>query len=442
MKLLKNKRSLSLLIAPLVLVVLSSIFVTVNVMRHDQISPIDEYVYLDYAAQIFETGILPRGSETGNVAREYISCIGVADYGEFNPQACQTGDFSNDDLYPYGGKSSADIYTPLYFLVTASFAKTLQSATNIDFMTAARMSGAIWLSASSVFLFLGLRRLKVDELTSLAVSTILISSLPSWWSSTFISTDVTAIFAGSVMFYAIVLTFQKNLGIWLLALTGVFVTLLKFQNIIAVGLIALILILNATFHKRDIQEFQFVQRNKGKRLIGAVFIVFSALLAQVVWVLVRERMAIAAPVDQGVYDQLTPMALLAESTKFISGISWGASTVSELSPLIVVVATITTWLTIAGAAVNTVKPTYFGLRSSLGFSWIAVSMLAAPFLGVAVYFMSGFYFSLPARYGLSLFPIALSLTALGLGNNLVWRYLIAGFSVYALAIGMMPLMEQ
>jgi hypothetical protein len=424
------------------LVLFTAVFVSLNVSRHQQISPIDEYVYLDYTAQIFDIGVLPMGSQTGEVARNYISCLGVAGYGEFNPEACNSGDYTNDSAYPYEGQTSADLYPPMYFVVSAAVAHSLSYLFDVDFLDGARLSGALWLAAAAVMLYLTLRRLKIDTLTALAAPLIMASSLASWWSSTFVSTDVTALLAGAITLYALVRYLQRDGRAWFLIFISVFVTLLKFQNILAVAILATVVALQPIFSSDGVNRFGMRVTSWRRSLIVAASSLLAALFSQVIWVAIRQFMAVGNPTDQGISGLITPDALLSETVKFIAGMAWGASGPQNVAALPLVIATITTWLLIGGAVSASISDKRISFLGTLGFSWIAVSFVSAPLLGIAIYLSTGTSFSLPARYGLSLFPIGLALVAVGLGSNRIWRSLIRIFAVLAAVGSLFPVMSQ
>lgn len=411
--------------------VITGLFVGTNVAQHEQISPIDEYVYLDYTAQVFDVGILPQGSQTGDVARNYISCLGVSGYGKFNPEACNSGDYSNKDQYPYSGKSSADIYPPFYFWVAAASANSLKTVANLDFLTGARLSGFFWLSASALLAYFSLRKLKVSKIMSFSAGVILVTSLPAWWSNTFISTDATAMFAGSISFFGFLSFAQGKWKTWHLILLSVLLTLLKFQNIMAVGFLALMILLLPLTAKNVLDNFEIKQQKFKSVAFTAISILLSALTAQILFLLLRKSMAIGPIAQQGVQGKLTVGSLIAETTKFISGMTWGSSSSETLPSVAVVSAIITGWILIGGTVAASVSQNKFGMRVALGYAWIAVAMISAPLLGIAIQVMAGPYFSLPARYGLSLFPIGLIIAIMSFDKFKIWKIAISLFTIFA-----------
>ncbi|MGK0740678.1 hypothetical protein ACSHWG_02170 [Leucobacter sp. Z1108] len=443
MKVLVDNRWFVLVVIPIILALISSAFVVNAAQRHTQVSPVDEYVYIDYTAKIPEQGVVILGDETGDLAREYISCQGVAGYGEFNPDACRTGDFSEDEEYPYAGKTAADIYTPLYFAVAWAFAAPLEALIGVDFLDGARLSGILWLSSSVVLLYFALLRLRVQLVVSAAVPLMIVGSLAAWWSTTFLSTDATALFAGSLLFYVLVWYLQKGQGIWLVTLAGILSTLLKFQNFMAVALVASVILVAAGFERASSEALGLRHLTWKQSIRGASLVLIAPVVAQLAWMLIRSALASGSGAEQGVADPLSIPALLGETTKFIGGMVWGASTAASVPVFAAVVGVVMTWLLVGGAVASSLsggKGVTF--ESSLGYFWIAIATVAAPLLGVATYFMAGFYFSLPARYGISLLPIGLAIAAITLGRNAIWRTVLVAFALYAVGVSFFPVLTQ
>ena len=118
-------------------------FVSANVVQQKQISPFDEYVYLDYLSKVPTQGFVRSGEETGDLARQEISCRGVQTYGLYGT-SCDIGAASPDETFPYSGQTGADIYTPAYFAVTWVLAQPLVW-TGVSLLDAGRLVGAVWL---------------------------------------------------------------------------------------------------------------------------------------------------------------------------------------------------------------------------------------------------------------------------------------------------------
>ena len=201
------------------LLVIASLLVgIVQVGDHRAISPIDEYVYIDYLAKVPSQGIVRGGEHTGDYARESLACRGVRLIGQYLASLCRTADSSPDSAFPTAGTNSADIYTPIYFAVTWVLAQPFQWLGVHDLTDAGRLTGWIWLAAAAVLLYLSLRRLKVGPLLSFGLGMLMVGSLPAMWSNTYVSTDAPALLAGAAMLWGI-LRFEDGRRFGLLVLT-------------------------------------------------------------------------------------------------------------------------------------------------------------------------------------------------------------------------------
>ena len=133
-------------VACLLIVVASIAVVVVHVPKHDTVSPIDEYVYIDYYAKVLDQGIVHRGEETGEYAREYLACHGVRAIGDYPEALCPTEGKGRDAAYPNAGATSAGLYTPLYFAITRVLAQPLVWF-GVELTDAGRAVGGLWLAA-------------------------------------------------------------------------------------------------------------------------------------------------------------------------------------------------------------------------------------------------------------------------------------------------------
>lgn len=435
----RKRRSTSVLrflkkaLIPTGLVAISILSVGINVARHQQLSPIDEYVYLDYVARVFDDGPVRMGEMTGNVARSYISCEGVAGYGVSNPSACTSQDFSENANYPYGGKTSADIYTPAYFVVAAAFGKSFSSIFGTDILFGARMTGALWLALATLLLYWTMRKLSFSVWLSLIPPALLIGSISTWWSNTFISTDATSTFAGALLLAALI-NFYRRPNFWILPVASVFVTLLKFQNLMAVVLSVLVILI---FGLRNTSPTNF--RNAAipsKKLVSAVALlsVIGSVLSELIWMTVRKSIAVGTLADQGVATPLGWRSLVAESTKFLDGLTHGVPGFPPQNSIVLASQSALLWLVIGGAFAATVVQERGALLRISSHVWLLIMLIAGPALAIANQFASGFYFSLPSRYALSLLPMGLVLIPGGLASNRIWRVVLYTFAVASLAL--------
>ena len=155
------RKLLKVLAAPLLLLVASIAFVSTNA-NHEQMSPWDEYVYIDYLSKVPEQGLVHQGEMTGDLARQYYSCVGVGVFGTIAPDNCSTGDYDQDSDYPFDGKTSAESYTPLYFTITWIAAQPFVWITGGDIVLGGRLAGSLWLAGAAIMLYLGMKRLSIS----------------------------------------------------------------------------------------------------------------------------------------------------------------------------------------------------------------------------------------------------------------------------------------
>lgn len=393
----------------LCLVVASLLVGLIHVPQHVAISPIDEFVYIDYLAKVPSQGVVVRGEETGAFAREFFACHGVLHYFEPNRALCESGSFENDSQFPFDGKTSADLYSPLYFYVTWVVAQPLRLA-GVDLVDAGRMSGTLWLAGALVLFYAATRRFGVDRRLGLGIGLLLAGSLPAYWSQTYISTDATALFAGSLVLF-LGLNYLRGRGHWwVLPAAAAVVTLLKLQNMMPVMCIALLFFIlaareivgNHESNRRDMAAFF-----RHRLVLTALATIGAALLVQVAWTVIRAVMAVGPAPDQLVAQPLGARALVSEMIKFLPGSMEGATDAAYLGIGGTVIAGIGVSLVAAGV----IGVAATGKRELVG-TWLAVAALivaavAGPALALANLAVSGFYFPLPARYGMSLIPIFL-----------------------------------
>ncbi|MCI4658402.1 hypothetical protein [Cryobacterium zhongshanensis] len=404
------------------LLVIASLMVgLVHVPQHDSISPIDEFVYIDYLAKVPTEGVVHRGEETGAYAREYFACHGVRMYIGPQPTLCQSSSFNDDVAFPFNGKTSADLYAPLYFGTTWVLAQPLMWVGMTDLTEAGRYTGWIWLAAALVLLYMTFRRLNVPRGLGFGLGILLAGSLPAYWSHTYISTDATALPAGALMIFLAIRYLQTRRHGWLLPLAAIVVALFKLQNLMAVAAVAVFFLLysaaNATGPAGIDASSRITAWRRSSITRLGVFTLVAAVAAQAVWTVTRSLIAVGPAPDQLVATQLGGKALLSEVFKFFPGAISGAVDPSSLGMYAIVIAGIGTSVVAAGVLGLLATSPPKSMQALLAFSVLLVALVSGPALGVANLLTSGFYFPLPARYGLALVPMFLCCAALLFSNR-------------------------
>ena len=405
------KKLLQVIAAPLILLIASIGFVSANA-NHAQMSLWDEYVYIDYLSKVPEQGIVRQGEMTGELAREYYSCIGVGVFGKIAPDNCQTNSFEADSDYPFGGKTSADAYTPLYFAVTWVVAQPFMWITGGDLVDGGRLAGSFWLAGAAIFFFYGLRRFRLSKTIAYAASLLLIASPAAWAANTFVSTDAPAMLAGASLMYFGLRFVQSGKGSAFLIAISVLSVAFKLQNFMAVVATALFLLLMYVTRNRSQETLPGVQDRSGKKklLWTVVSMLVLPIIFQALWTVTARAIAVGPGSDAGDPSEFGITSLIKESFRFYGSVNFGI-----IVPADAVVgwtlAKLSTWLITAGIiAIIAIEPR-FSYRYSYALASLATLFLAGPALALAIKLMQGYYFELPPRYGLSMFPIALAMAA-------------------------------
>lgn len=418
---------------------LSFLVVGEHIAKQPLLSPVDEPVYIDYVLKVPEQGIVRQGEDLGDETRGALSCRGVFWFGQFAPQTCATGDHSEDDLYPYRGLTSADAYTPIYPALTWVGMQLFEFAGVDDWISAMRWTGVLWLIPGLLVLYAALRRLNFRPLTAIAPPLVLLGSLPVLWSHTFVSTDATAILAGSLMLWCTARLLTTGRGVWLFTLCAVLVTLTKFQNIAAVGAAVLVLAWYAWRGAREPDAGPFRARAflTQPLVLSILSSVVAVVVAQAVWVVVRASLAVGPSPDQGVGEPLTASRLVLESVGFFTEIGDGVSSaeVPRLGEWAMVLSAVLGVLVVVGTLGAALAPGLDERSRTFGTATTLMMVTLGPALIAVTMLISGDFFRLPGRYALSLLPFAfVGVVALLRNRWLSGGLCLLGFGMIAVSV--------
>lgn len=389
-----------------ILIVASGAFVGVHAPQHAQISPYDEYVYLDYLAKVPTQGFLHSGDETGELARNELACRGVIGYGTFG-DGCNIGNHSNDTKFPYNGGTGADIYAPPYFWITWALAQPFTWA-GASLLEAGRLVGGIWLALGTSLLYVLMRRMSIPKWLALGLGLFVIATPSVYWANTFISTDAPTLATASLLGILAIRAYRTGKGFVLLPIVAAVTVLFKIQNLIAVGFVGVALLAALLVEKwpgRGSTGRWLGSTVRDRRFWVAALTVLFGILAQAVWLYVRSATTppgqTAVKVDS-VRLPLTVSSFVNESLRFIS-----TQGTTGMSPGNVA--------TVAGAVVSLVSvAAVLGIvidgrrrpvpQRIIGWCTLAFALAMGPALVLATSSAVGFYFPLPVRYGLILLP--------------------------------------
>ncbi|WP_313541053.1 glycosyltransferase family 39 protein [Leifsonia aquatica] len=436
---------------PVVLVLIALGYSGTTTLLHTKaLSPVDEWVYSDYLDKVPTELMVHQGEFIGPEALGRIACDGVYPYGPMG-QPCGSS-YNNPAKFPFAGKTSADAYTPIYFASTWAIGKVFHLIPGVSELEGWRLTGALWLAATMVMLYLVFRRFAIHPVAIIGLGTAFIVSPFSWWTYTYVSTDAPSAFFGALL---LLLTLRylsgKGSGWWIVGFSALAV-LVKVTNILGVCLAALVLLLNWLWEVRRTRwtdGWRSLRPAVGRRSLGlplfGVLAVAAAVIAQLGWLALHRALAVGPAAEQGISGPLGGKALLEQTVSFLPGTltsnviiagSGGSSALPmygwALAPL--------SWLCVVG-----VLGAFFALRmrtrlAPLVVSTAIASVLFAPMLAVVVKITTGSYFPLPARYGAVLLVAFLLMAAIQLKNR--WAsWIVLGYSV-ALGVAMVALTYQ
>jgi hypothetical protein len=426
-------------IVPVLLVVASFASVAVHVPKNTALSPLDEYVYVDYIAKVPSEGVVAEGEATGSFAREALVCLGNRGVPTVPATTCADAGSAPASVFPMAGKTSADIYTPLYFWVTRAFAEPLVWA-GMGLIDAATYVGALWLGGAMVLLVFAMRRFRVREPVILGLGLALIAGPAAYWSSTYISTDAPSLAVGAALALLVARYATGARGLWLFPVVAALGVAFKVQNFAAVGIGVLavlsIAVTRAVRERGPVRSAAVADvstpdlavpedaapggRRRGwgavvlatltdRAVYVAVGSAVLALVVQVVWLVVRADIQAAAPPSQGTERPLHFANLVDESLKFLQSTPLDPTGV-ENGVAIGTAGHLLAWLVIAGVlGCIAAGPARTGIRA-IAWSSLFVSLALGPLLVLGTLKVSGYYFELPSRYGLSMLPFFLVLT--------------------------------
>lgn len=400
---------------PLALVFASLLMgVTVTAHHSSALSPIDEWVYSDYLNKLPDQLFIPRGQPIGSQALGEMACTGVREYGPMGPP-CGSDYKANLDKFPQHGISSADGYTPLYFVITWVAAKAIQVVTRVPLLEAARFTGGFWLAGGILLFYWLLRLLRVRPIIGLGLGLAVIASPFAWWTYTFVSTDAPVFAFGAFLLVAAIKYTRAEWSGWWLPLAAVVATLFKITNILAVALVAVFLLLEFIFRRtrerragrRFMWKGAIAGRGDDGLLIVAVVTMVAGVLAEAGWLVVRAAIAVGPAANQGVTGAMHLKDFGAQFINFLPDtitsnvhITGRDALGLPIQPFIVEPLS---WLCVAGVVASVLLYTWRRANSPLVYAIAVSSVFFAPMLAVALS-VQGTYFPIPPRYGAALLP--------------------------------------
>lgn len=405
----------------LLIVVLASLLIgVVHVPQHDRLSPYDEYVYSDYLSKVPQQLTVKQGERTGEYARSVVACRPPRMVNEKPPpDNCRYStvpNLDNDEAWVLGGKTSADFYTPLYFVTTWAVSEPLRLVGVDDPLTRGRLAGALWLALAAGVLLLTLRRLGVGRRGAVGAVLLMVGSTPAYWANTFVTTDGPTLLIGAGVLWALVSVMQGGLARRWFVLLAVVATLTKFQNLSVIALASFVLMLTA-WTELSASRAEASRRSgivawfKDSRVVTALVAPMVAVAAQLVWLVLHKAMAIGDPPVQGIDTAPTIKLILGDAMSFFPG-ALGLTVTDPEGDFTSLIIWVTVAVAVAGVGGMLLASRRGSFEETLAISTLLAAVIAPLALALVVVAYSGAYIPSTVRYGMVLVPIFFACAAL------------------------------
>lgn len=424
----KLPQSLKRFWVPITLIIASFAFVFSNVAQHSEaFSPLDEWVYFDYVTKVPSQGFVHVGEAIGAEALYRMSCFGDADGPSGMPCNGPNGTYNDPSEYSFKGITSAAGYTPAYFWATWGVANTVSSVTGIDFFKVARATGAIWLSAGMLFLFLAFTRLKIPQLVSLGIGLGILALPNSYYAFTFITTDAPTFFWGSLVIFLAIKFIQEGKGATLLLCASAIGFIFKGTLIFVIAFVIALLIVSLNTQFRGKSGISTKLKVVPTVLVAIGMFLFT-LFWNSAWANFVSANAVGNSPDQGGEVPLTPRPFLDGLFAFIPDLTGGKSQnlmdyTSAPMALLIIAGLIGFLLVSKGLSFERI----FGLTT------IACAILLVPAFVTLYFLQSGYTVPIEPRYGIALTTALVAPVGL-LPNSKIGIQIILGIGILSAVI--------
>lgn len=291
--------------------------------RHLPLSVLDEFQYIDAVNKAQRWDVVLTGDKTDQYARVLAACRGVG-YGDPSTlvhQGVCAPYVPDSDTFIYG-YTSADIHSPAYFFLTGWMSWPLQRFFHLELITAARLTGAVWLWLGMVALAWMLRRLGARWGVAVALP-IAVAAMPGFrLTNAYVTPDALNLLAGTLIIVSMVLYVRGEWGIWPFIGISIVFSFVKFQNVFCVvaALVFLawypvtVLVRRRLRRHGNDEATDDESRLRLPRLREVIALVVLPLAGSMIWMVIRTH-TVAAVVDR---PPLDPPANLDGLTVFSS----------------------------------------------------------------------------------------------------------------------------
>lgn len=401
---------------PFLLLWIASIaLVGAAIATNREISPIDEAAHLDYILRIPEE-YPAAGEPMLQETLEIWACHGTQLDFELPP--CGSATYDHEDFL-FEGYGLAGIHPPVYYVVTDILGNSLRAATGLGTLDAYRLAGAVWLGLALTSTYMAAVSLGARRSTALGFGLMVLSLAHVVTFAAALAPDIATWAVGGFVFLASI----RHRGRWrdtaVLLVLGVLLGLTNQTGMLAVGATMIFLVAKAPLGKTGGWWRDWVAALG----LGLVFVVTSVgwtVLDSALAVLPPEQIpqnqAFSAPINDFPWDGV----LLQITALFppLAGSGVGAFLDSQIQRSL---STLVIGALMFGLVAGTMQGRRDPRTTALALGTLTLALLGGPLLSATTWASTGQFFNIAQRYGFTLVPGFLAVTAVVLTNPAVRR---------------------
>jgi hypothetical protein len=401
-------------LAVAVIAVVSIVAVSLFTQAYPTFSPIDELQHLDYAVKAGNFELVADGDQMGQTALHAFSCVGVDSPGYLVHGPCEAP-FLEPYHFPDHGYNTAALQLPVYYTITGVVGRALDAASPLGVLTAMRVTGALWLTLALALTWAIGAELGIARRQRAVALALLAPAVQVLFTSSTVNADNALMVGGGLVVLAVIRADRGASSWWWVIGASVVAVALEPTSALAVGGACVFILVRAASRSRG---------DERRGLVGRSLCVGAATAASILFFdLVRDAfIGGRIPPDLPRYRELFAPGL--ESTAIVDNLSSLVTPISEPYVPHFLRSELTTNLNslIALALVGLVVAVlvthrWRSPRGALAGALLAVMVLSGPLLVLYLYVHSNVYFAIPSRYGLSMMPALMAVSAAALARR-------------------------
>ncbi len=398
-------------LAWVVALVMCAVPVVMYQLKYPNISPIDEFAHIDYAAKLSEGSLVGRGDRFGPTVMREFACRRLdASEITFEVPACNAPDSElRPEVYPENGYNVAFIHPPTYYVV-AALGGSVAQAFDRSFVAGARLANLAWIVAFVTMMVIACRWLRASPVVFVASCVVCVANPASLHAFGTVNPDAAGLFAGVAALVGY-LGWKRSERLWWLLL-AVLPVAIKSTHGLATGVVLLLLVADLFEGWANRRSSPDGEPASGNSSVRPVALVAGGSAVVAVAVLVVQRLLASAPVS--VIDQfrrfhvdslpLDSMLANVAAIPPLVGYTPAGLKNSWVSLAVVVLSLALGAGALAAIGLPARRVEHEFLRR-LGLATLVTMLLAGPALIVMNFVLSEIYVAVPLRYLISLLPL-------------------------------------